>query len=77
MKAALVLAIIASAAATSQTEGPAAAREARIPVGNASLFTREIGRGQPMIVLHGGPDFDHNYLLPDLDRLSDAFHLVY
>ena len=30
-----------------------------------------------MIVLHGGPDFDHSYLLPDLDRLADVFRLIY
>jgi proline iminopeptidase len=54
-----------------------AAREGRIEVGTASLYSREIGRGQPIIVLHGGPDFDHRYLLPDLDRLSDAFRLIY
>ena len=30
-----------------------------------------------MIVLHGGPDFDTSYLLPELDRLSDEFHLIY
>jgi proline iminopeptidase len=41
------------------------------------LFTREVGRGPPLIVLHGGPDFDHRYLLPDLDRLSDSYRLVY
>jgi pimeloyl-ACP methyl ester carboxylesterase len=29
-----------------------------------------------MIVLHGGPDFDHGYLLPDLDRFADAFRLI-
>jgi proline iminopeptidase len=27
--------------------------------------------------LHGGPDFDHSYLLPDLDRLVDRFRLIY
>jgi proline iminopeptidase len=27
--------------------------------------------------LHGGPDFDHGYLLPDLDRLADGFRLIY
>jgi proline iminopeptidase len=43
----------------------------------AGLYTREIGNGQPIIVLHGGPDFDHTYLLPELDRLSDAFRLLY
>ena len=51
--------------------------ESRIPVGGASLYAREIGRGQPVIVLHGGPDFDHGYLLPDLDRLQDAVRLIY
>jgi proline iminopeptidase len=43
----------------------------------ASIYFREIGRGQPIIVLHGGPDFDHGYLLPDLDRLANTFRLIY
>jgi hypothetical protein len=30
-----------------------------------------------MIVLNGGPDFDIGYLLPELHRLSDKFHLIY
>jgi proline iminopeptidase len=46
-------------------------------VPGASLYVRDIGRGQPIVVLHGGPDFDHSYLLPDMDRLADAFRLVY
>jgi proline iminopeptidase len=37
----------------------------------------KIGQGQPVIVLHGGPDFDSSYLLPGLDRLSDRFRLIY
>ena len=32
---------------------------------------------EPIVVLHGGPDFGHDYLLPDLDRLADVFRLVY
>ena len=28
-------------------------------------------------MVHGGPDFDQGYLVPDLDRLADAFRLVY
>jgi len=54
-----------------------APHEGYIPVGNARLYYREIGQGEPIVVLHGGPDFDHNYLLPDLDRLSDSFRLIY
>jgi|SRR5579872_167086 len=54
------------------------ARERRIaPMTKDSLYAREIGSGPPIIVLHGGPDFDSGYLLPDLDRLAQRFHLIY
>lgn len=46
-------------------------------VGDAHLYCRVVGEGPPIVVLHGGPDFDHTYLLPELDRLADAFRLVY
>jgi proline iminopeptidase len=41
------------------------------------LFCRDVGAGPPIVVLHGGPDFDHTYLLPELDRLAESFRLVY
>lgn len=75
--ATLVSSLPANSARPLQTDRSAAPIESRIPVGNASLYMREIGRGQPVIVLHGGPDFDHSYLLPDLDRLKDTFRLIY
>jgi proline iminopeptidase len=53
------------------------ATEARIPAGSTTLYSRAMGQGPSVIVLHGGPDFDHGYLLPELDRLSDAFRLLY
>lgn len=66
---------------TLQAQQPARrprARETRIPVGNGvSLYAREVGRGQPVLVLHGGPDFDSAYLLPDFDRLGGAVRLIY
>ena len=52
-------------------------REGRIPVAGADLYFREIGHGPPVILLHGGPDFDHSYFLPEMDRLCDTFRLVY
>jgi proline iminopeptidase len=64
-------------AAAAQGQSGVAPRESWIPVGDGSLFVRDIGRGQPLIVLHGGPDFDQSYLAPDLDRWADAFHVVY
>ncbi|HEY1326677.1 MAG TPA: alpha/beta fold hydrolase [Casimicrobiaceae bacterium] len=52
-------------------------RQGRIAVAHARLYFRDVGRGRAIIVLHGGPDFDHRYLLPDLDRLCDVFRLIY
>ena len=52
-------------------------RESHIDVGGAELYAREVGKGPPIIVLHGGPDFDQSYLLPEMDRLSDLYHLIY
>jgi len=31
----------------------------------------------PLLIHHGGPDLNHNYLLPELDRLSSDFRLIY
>jgi proline iminopeptidase len=56
---------------------PSVVREGYAPVENGALFCREVGQGQPIILIHGGPDFDHTYLLPDMDRLADAYHLIY
>jgi len=75
---ALVLATaicISGALVYSQQE--AAVRDSRIPVGGADLYVREIGKGPAIIILHGGPDFDQSYLLPEMDRLADSYHLIY
>jgi proline iminopeptidase len=53
------------------------AREAFVRSGTARLYVRDVGRGRRVIVLHGGPDFDHAYLLPELDALADSVRLVY
>jgi proline iminopeptidase len=77
LAAALVAGLLSGSARAFQAKRTPAPREGRILVGKTSLYYREIGQGQPIIVLHGGPDFDHSYLLPDLDRLADAFRLIY
>lgn len=60
-----------------RADDESAAREVRLPLGGTELYCRDIGRGTPVVVLHGGPDFDHQYLLPDLDRLADSCRLIY
>jgi len=86
MNATLILTVLACAYAgglcsdsTSvlESERSSVAGESRIPVGSAQLYAREVGHGTAIVVLHGGPDFDHTYLLPELDRLSDSYRLIY
>ncbi len=81
MKASLVVALLVWAYAAwlpaHESKRNTTPRESRIPVGNAELYCREVGQGTAIIVLHGGPDFDHSYLVPEMDRLSDSFHLIY
>jgi proline iminopeptidase len=57
--------------------GEPAPREGTVPVAGAALYYRDIGSGLPIIILHGGPGFDHQYLLPDMDRLADDYRLIY
>jgi proline iminopeptidase len=52
-------------------------RERFLEAGRSRLYVREIGAGPPIVVVHGGPDFDHEYLLPELDLLAGRFRLTY
>ena len=76
--AAMLLASFSSQSPRAQaTSTTREVHETRVPVGDTSLYVRTVGQGRTTIILHGGPDFDHAYLLPDLDRLKDAFQLIY
>ncbi len=57
--------------------GQPVARSGYLSINGVELYVREVGAGQPVIVLHGGPDFDHNYLLPEMDRLAGSCRLIY
>jgi proline iminopeptidase len=58
-------------------EAERAPSEGHVPIRGTRLYYRTIGDGPPIIVLHGGPDLDQNYLLPEMDRLADSFRLIY
>ena len=53
------------------------ASDGYISVDGARIHYRAVGAGRPLVVLHGGPDFDHRYLLPELDRLAGTVRLIY
>mgnify|MGYP006266400615 CR=1 FL=1 len=41
------------------------------------LFWRSVGKGEPLLVLHGGPALSHDYLLPGLAPLQDRCRVVF
>jgi proline iminopeptidase len=48
-----------------------------VPIRGVALFVRRVGAGTPVVVLHGGPGADHDYLRPGFDMLADGRELVY
>ncbi len=51
--------------------------EEYLPVNGVHLFTRAVGSGPDVVVLHGGPGAHHDYLLPQFDLLARGRRLRY
>ena len=49
-------------------------------MGDVVLFVHETGRARTdvpsLLVIHGGPDWDHSYLLPGLELVADSRHVL-
>jgi proline iminopeptidase len=45
-------------------------------INGTKLFCTTMGRGEPIVVLHGGPGLDHTYLLPQMARLAKKHKLI-
>lgn len=52
-------------------------KEGVISVNDGKLFYRKVGKGLPLIVLHGGPGLDQDYLLPQLYKLAENNLVVF
>ena len=48
-----------------------------VDIDGVRLFTRRIGEGPLVVVLHGGPGAHHDYLRPQYDRLATGRELFY
>ncbi|HVN50058.1 MAG TPA: alpha/beta hydrolase [Acidimicrobiales bacterium] len=46
-------------------------------INGTELFHEELGEGPAVLVLHGGPGFDHTYFRPAFDRLRADHRLIY
>lgn len=71
-----VAAILALAVVFSALAGAAGEAEYR-DINGARLFVKSIGAGPAIVLVHGGPGFNHRYFLPHVERLVDeGFRLV-
>lgn len=77
MALALPVVFPAESATAVQIQHDSHVQETRVPVSGVELYARVVGQGSPILVLHGGPDLDHAYLLPELDRWRDGYRLIY
>jgi len=50
--------------------------EGRVNVNGVELYYKIMGEGEPVVILHGGPGFDHNYMLP-LSQLADDYRVIF
>ena len=48
-----------------------------VHVNGIDLYTRSIGEGADVVILHGGPGAHHDYLLPQFDALARGRRLRY
>jgi len=46
-------------------------------VNGTELFYRVIGEGEPLVIAHGGPGMDQNYLLPQMEGLAKRHRLIF
>jgi proline iminopeptidase len=49
-----------------------ATTETTVELNDVRLYTRRVGEGPPVVVLHGGPGAHHDYLLPQYDHLTEG-----
>lgn len=44
---------------------------------DSKIFFQRLGKGQPMLLMHGGPGLDHTIFRPWLDKLGEQVELIY
>ncbi|HSG08581.1 MAG TPA: alpha/beta fold hydrolase [Longimicrobiales bacterium] len=52
-------------------------RQGLLSLPEGRLFYEVVGQGDPVVVIHGGPGLDHQYLRPGMDVLASSLSLIY
>ena len=71
MRSVTVLILLLNFAATAQQF------EGRKKLNGTDLFLSIQGKGEPVVVIHGGPGLNHHYFKPHLNALEKKFKVVY
>lgn len=53
------------------------AKDGFVKVDNGQLYYQIVGKGDPVVVIHGGPGFDQGYLLPGMAELAKKHQVVF
>lgn len=76
--AALLLGAVAAPLASARAQNAAIyLEEGTKRVHGVELYYKVMGAGEPIVVLHGGPGFEHAYLLPQMGELARRYRLIF
>ncbi len=49
----------------------------KVQLDEVELLVRRLGNGKnPLLVIHGGPDWDHHYLIPPFEMIADHYPVL-
>ena len=51
--------------------------EGSVKIGSITLYYKMLGKGRPVLVLHGGPGMNHTYFLPHMEILARTCTLIF
>ncbi len=69
----VVLMLVACQGAFSQSNE---VEEGLKSVNGTRLYVKQMGEGEPLLVIHGGPGLSHDYFLPPIEALAKNFRLI-
>lgn len=51
--------------------------EENVEINGVKHFIKKIGKGEPIVVLHGGPGLFHNYLVAHFEKLAEKYQIIF
>lgn len=51
--------------------------EENVEINGVKHFIKKIGKGEPIVVLHGGPGLFHNYLVANFEKLAEKYQIIF